>query len=61
MISYVTRNGNLVYRYDPLLDNYEECEKAALKKHGLVGTRLTTIAVTPATDFLKKEAQYEFN
>jgi len=51
MISYITDRGCLVFHYDPLLDDYEQAEKAALIKHGIAGAKITTIAVTPETDF----------
>jgi len=43
MISYITDKGGLVFHYDPVLDNFEQAEKEALKKHGI------------DTDFLKSE------
>ena len=55
MISYTTDKGCLVFHYNPHTDNYDEAETQARIKHGLVGARITTIAVTPETDFLKKE------
>lgn len=54
MISYITDRGCLVFHYDPILDNFEDTEKEALIKHNLVDARITTIAVTPRTDFLIK-------
>ena len=53
--SYITNKGCLVFHYDPILDNYEEAEKAALIKHGKDNAKITTIAVTPRTDFLKRK------
>lgn len=55
MDSYITKSGKIVFHYDPVLDNYEKCERAAILKHGLKGRKITTIAVTPSTDFLKGE------
>lgn len=54
--SYITGKGYLVFHYDRRLDNYEEAEKAALIKHRIDGAKITTIAVTPRTDFLRHEA-----
>ena len=54
MISYLTKKGCLVYHYDPVLDNYDEAEQAALKKHNLINAKITTIAVTSGTDFLRR-------
>ena len=55
MTSYITDRGCLVFHYDPVLDNYEQAEKAALIKHKLNGAKITTIAVTKDTDFLKRK------
>ena len=55
--SYLTKSGNLVFYYCPYADDFRECEKAALIKHGLVEARITTIGVTRRTDFLKMEAK----
>ncbi len=55
MESFITKEGCLVYHYDPVLDNYQNAEKEALIKHGLDDARVTTIAVTKNTDFLKKK------
>jgi hypothetical protein len=54
--SYITKSGCLVFHYDLVLDNYREAEKEALLKHRINGAKITTIAVTTATDFLQKEA-----
>ena len=56
MKSYITKAGNLVYHYCPYADDYEAKEREAILKHGLDGARITTIAVTRKTDFLKREA-----
>jgi len=56
MISYLTKAGCLVYHYNPVLDDQDEREKAAIIKHWLVGKRISTIGVTKGTDFLRKEA-----
>ncbi len=53
MTSYITDKGCLVFHYDPVLDNYEDVEQAALIKHNLLNARVTTIAVTRRTDFLR--------
>jgi len=53
MISYITAKKCLVYHYDPVLDNFEQAEKEALLKHGIDGAKVTTIAVTSGTDFLR--------
>ena len=55
MNSFITDKGCLVFHYDPILDNYEQAEKEALLKHGIDGSKITTIAVTPKTDFLKRK------
>lgn len=55
--SYRTDKGCLVFHYDPGLDDHEKAEKEALLKHGLDGAKITTIAVTPRTDFLYREAK----
>ena len=58
MNSFITERGCLVYYYDPVLDNFEETEREALIKHGIDGAQITTIAVTPRTDFLKQKKAY---
>jgi len=55
MDSYLTKTGNLVFHYDRDLDNYREAEQAALIKHNLIDARVTTIAVTRETDFLRRK------
>jgi len=55
MNSYLTDKGCLVFRYDPILNDYEQAEKEALIKHGINGSRITTIGVTKNTDFLKSK------
>ena len=55
MISYLTKTGNLVFHYDRDLDNFKEAEQAALIKHDLLNARVTTIAVTRETDFLRRK------
>ncbi len=55
MISYITDKGRMVYHYNPDTDDYENAEKEALRKHGLEGSKVTTIGVTPRTDFLGRE------
>ncbi len=44
-----------MFRYDPILNDYEQAEKEALLKHGVDGAKITTIGVTKNTDFLKKK------
>ena len=54
--SYITDKGCLVFNYDPVKDDYESAEKEALIKHGIEdGAKLTTIGVTPRTDFLSQK------
>ena len=55
--SYITDKGCLVFHYDPGLDDHEKAEKEALLKHGVEGAKITTIAVTPRTDFLCRGAK----
>ena len=55
MISYITDKGCLVFHYNPDTDDYEEAEKEALQKHGIESAKVTTIGVTPRTDFLKRK------
>jgi len=55
MNSYITDKGCLVFRYDPILNDYEQAEKEALLKHGIDGAKIITIGVTKNTDFLKKK------
>ncbi len=55
MNSYITDKGCLVFRYDPILNDYEQEEKEALLKHGIDGAKITTIGVTQNTDFLKNK------
>jgi len=56
MISYLTKQGNLVFHYSPGLDDYYEAEKQALIKHNILDKKTTTIGVTRQTDFIKKDA-----
>lgn len=56
MTSYLTQNGNLVFIYCPVLDNYEAKEREAILRHGLEGKRITVIGLTSKTNFLKREA-----
>ncbi len=59
MTSYLTQSGKLVFHYDKALDNYREAEQAALIKHNLINAKITTIAVTPETDFIRRDNSHK--
>lgn len=44
-----------MFHYNPITDDFEECEKEALLKHGIDGAKITTIGLTAETDFLRRK------